>query len=631
MLRRTTPESKSRGRTMHRRHGYQQLYRLMQYTFKQPGLLAQALTRFSAINEGLSELKAPQQKRLAFIGDGVLELIIRGRLFAAYPDAGTGDLTIKKATLVSNQGPLAKVAKRLGIPGLLVVGRGEEYLRIRQDTKALSDAMEAVIGAMWLDSGHNFPLLQTFILQQWTFVSLLPEPSHLLDDVQDLLWNLSESKSLTDNLSHQLVQKFRQGISAATLGELLKECLDYPELMPVLLKQHPRLEDLNKALILSVVSNNTVAVVQRLLAHRADPNASGRDDRFDGTEYADPYYKKTSSVLQLAVADNLIDHARLLLEYKADVNWNQGVTTEVKITKAVLADMIREAVSETFDLALPEFAYGRSCHSWDSHGIHATFNLLNPPMPRSRQVMRTANEETALHYAVLISDPLPMLSLLLRASANPNSQDHCGQTALHVLYHADHSEHRAAITEMLLQAGINPRFFDKKGNTVLHALFNKPMHQATYKLDGDFFWWDHFTAIYSCVIALLKAGAKWNLPNSKGISARTYATQLGFFEYYECWLASSLIDQPSESQIENFMQSYWMKPDHVAWQLWVLLKNPLCCQHRPVSIIAAFCDKAARPIDEYQKAIEYGLLFFQPNGMELLAKKELPGLGQTPN
>lgn len=606
-------ESKLRRPASHR---YQQLYRLMQYTFQQPSLLTQALTRRSAINEGLSQLKAPQQKRLAFIGDGVLELIIRGRLFSAYPDANTGYLTIEKAKLVSNQGPLAQVAKRLGIPKLLVVGRGEEYIRIRQDTKALSDAMEAVIGAMWLDSGHNFPVLQTFILRQWTFVSLLPEPSHLFSDIQNLLWGLSESNSLTDDLSQQLVQKFNQGISAATLGELLKECLDYPALMPILLKQHPRQEDMNKALILSIVSNHTVDVVRRLLAHRADPNASGRDDRFDGTEYENPYHDKTSSALQLAVADNLMDHVRLLLECKADVNWNQGVTTKTKITGAVLRGWMREAVSDTMGVTLPEFAYGGRCYNWNGQG---GYSVINPPVHRARRAKRTVNEETALHYAVLIENPLPMLVLLLHAKANPNAQDQGGQSALHVLYHTDNFKDKAAITVMLLQAGFNPHLTDEMGNTVLHVLFGDRMRQVTYKLEGVFFWWDYFKATYACVIALLKAGARWNSPNQKDISARKYAEQLEFFEYHQYWLTQNVLEQSLgspikellASQVDSFMQAYWMKPEHATWQLWLLLKSALCHHHYPVSIVAACCDDAALSVDEHQKGIEYGLLFFQ--------------------
>jgi len=116
------------------------------HSFREPALLRQALTHRS--------YGMPHNERLEFVGDAVLNCVVARALYDRFPDIPEGDLSRARASLV-NQDTLAKVARRLGLGDAIRLGEGE--LRSGGDKRAsiLADALEAVIGAVFLDGGFD--------------------------------------------------------------------------------------------------------------------------------------------------------------------------------------------------------------------------------------------------------------------------------------------------------------------------------------------------------------------------------------------------------------------------------------------------------------------------------------------
>ena len=119
------------------------------HTFSAPHLLELALTHrsWAAENEA-----SPHNERLEFLGDSVLGLIITEQLYRSRPDLAEGAMAKVRAAVVSAE-PLAEVAKRLGIGPNLRLGKGEEATGGRFKSSILADALEALIGALYLDGG----------------------------------------------------------------------------------------------------------------------------------------------------------------------------------------------------------------------------------------------------------------------------------------------------------------------------------------------------------------------------------------------------------------------------------------------------------------------------------------------
>jgi ribonuclease III len=115
-----------------------------------------ALTHKSYVNEHRDE--GADNERLEFLGDAVVDLAVSHRLMERFPDADEGELSKLRALLV-NEETLARVARHLGLGGLLRMGRGEEMTGGRDKSSVLADALEAVIGAVYLSSGLPGALL----------------------------------------------------------------------------------------------------------------------------------------------------------------------------------------------------------------------------------------------------------------------------------------------------------------------------------------------------------------------------------------------------------------------------------------------------------------------------------------
>ena len=138
-----------------------ELQRSIGYEFKQEGLLRQALTHSSFAHEkNLKDLM--DNERLEFLGDAVLELVSSEFLFEHHPEMNEGQMTKLRASLVCEQS-LAACARQLNLGSYLQLGNGEDLTGGRERDSILSDAWEAVIGAMYLDGG--FTSAKEFILK----------------------------------------------------------------------------------------------------------------------------------------------------------------------------------------------------------------------------------------------------------------------------------------------------------------------------------------------------------------------------------------------------------------------------------------------------------------------------------
>jgi ribonuclease-3 len=131
---------------------HDQLQKAIPYHFGQVKLLDVALTHSSHANERQEGIE--HNERLEFLGDAVLELCISEELYRRFPDMREGDLTAMRSRLV-NQESLATLARKIGLEKSIVLGKGEEAQGGRERDSLLSDAFEAILGAVFLDGGYG--------------------------------------------------------------------------------------------------------------------------------------------------------------------------------------------------------------------------------------------------------------------------------------------------------------------------------------------------------------------------------------------------------------------------------------------------------------------------------------------
>lgn len=131
---------------------------LLGYKFQNLALLERALTHRSWAFEQVAlgedaEARSLQNESLEFVGDSVLGLAVAEQLYNLHPKASEGDLTLMKHRLVSTT-MLAKVSKIVCLGDYIRVGRGEEKTGGRRKHALLADTLEAVIAAIFFDSGY---------------------------------------------------------------------------------------------------------------------------------------------------------------------------------------------------------------------------------------------------------------------------------------------------------------------------------------------------------------------------------------------------------------------------------------------------------------------------------------------
>jgi ribonuclease-3 len=176
-----------------RRKELAKLQRTLQVKFRQVELLEQAVSHSSFVNE-LPEATPLHNEKLEFLGDAVLELVVSHELFNDYPQYCEGELTKLRAAVVRKT-TLAKVAKNLNIGPYIRLGRGEEQGGGRMRNSLLADAMEAIIGAVFLDGGLG--AAQKFILKHFSEEIARLDQDHHKMDFKSILQEITQSRFQT--------------------------------------------------------------------------------------------------------------------------------------------------------------------------------------------------------------------------------------------------------------------------------------------------------------------------------------------------------------------------------------------------------------------------------------------------
>ena len=134
-------------------HELDALQNALHYTFSNPRYLREALQHRSYVNESpQSDLN--DNETLEFLGDAVLNLVVGHVLMQRYPQMKEGDLSRTRAQLVS-EGRLAEVARAIDLGGYVRLGKGEAQTGGREKPSILSDTLEAVLAAVYLDGGYQ--------------------------------------------------------------------------------------------------------------------------------------------------------------------------------------------------------------------------------------------------------------------------------------------------------------------------------------------------------------------------------------------------------------------------------------------------------------------------------------------
>lgn len=155
------------------------------YTFSQPDLLQQALTHrsFSALNN----------ERLEFLGDSVLNFIIAHQLFNLFPHLPEGDLSRLRAKLVK-ESSLAEISTSLNLGDALKLGEGELKSAGWRRPSILADALEAIVGAVYLDGGFEAAQQVVALLYREKLQTI--DPKSIDKDAKSQLQEYLQSKKM---------------------------------------------------------------------------------------------------------------------------------------------------------------------------------------------------------------------------------------------------------------------------------------------------------------------------------------------------------------------------------------------------------------------------------------------------
>ena len=168
------------------------------YHFRDPALLENALTHASYANEcEARDIHLPSNERLEFLGDAVLQIVISHYLYLENKNLAEGDLTMVRRHLVCTK-TLSEIATSLSLGDYLHLGNGEEANACRKRPKVLADAMEAVIGAMYLDDEEKCREVLLSLLIPYIPLSRTP-----MEDSKTRLQQLVEQDG-TSELSYEV-------------------------------------------------------------------------------------------------------------------------------------------------------------------------------------------------------------------------------------------------------------------------------------------------------------------------------------------------------------------------------------------------------------------------------------------
>ncbi|MCB6182253.1 ribonuclease III [Leeia sp. TBRC 13508] len=224
---------------MQRKENEQVLQESIGYQFKKQSLLRQALTHRS--------YGIPHNERLEFLGDSVLSLSLSALLYDRFPLLSEGELSRMRANLV-NQQALCEIASKLNVGEMLWLGEGELKSGGRSRPSILADALEALMGAIYLDGG--LPAAKNWIDQLYLPMLDYLDPKTVGKDPKTLLQEFLQGRKLplplyrvikTEGAVHEQqfeveceVSKFNLKIVAVGLSRRLAEQKAAAEMLPVI-------------------------------------------------------------------------------------------------------------------------------------------------------------------------------------------------------------------------------------------------------------------------------------------------------------------------------------------------------------------------------------------------------------
>ena len=198
------------------------------YAFENLDLLVNALTHSSYANEHHIAYRG-NNERLEFLGDAVLEVTSSEFLFRTYPNLPEGELTKKRASLVCEP-TLALCAREISLGNYLLLGKGEEATGGRRRDSVVSDAMEALIGAIYLDGGfaNAKEFIHRFILNDIEHKQLFYDSKTILQEMvqakykETLVYELLKEEGPDHNKSFEVCVKIGDEEIGRGLGRTKK-------------------------------------------------------------------------------------------------------------------------------------------------------------------------------------------------------------------------------------------------------------------------------------------------------------------------------------------------------------------------------------------------------------------------
>lgn len=244
---------------------YVEICQKLGYQFKHKKGLLQALTRKAASYDSTQDASIGHNQRLELLGDRVIDLAITDWLFETYPHWQEGQLTEAKSQLVNNKGPLVQIANSLNLQEYLIAGHGEDIRQIRYQTKTLSDAVEALFGAIFLDCDRDYNVIRELVKQHWSPLGLFDFKNTVSQPVEN---NSKQEIVSEDELDTNLIKAVRSS-NESEVYTLLKNGAN-----PNLTCQLTNKQSFGSILQLAVILKNT-SIVEALIEFKADVNWHG--------------------------------------------------------------------------------------------------------------------------------------------------------------------------------------------------------------------------------------------------------------------------------------------------------------------------------------------------------------------
>jgi|BioPla2DNA2_1021312.scaffolds.fasta_scaffold04035_6 ribonuclease-3 len=177
-----------------------ELEKKIKYQFSDSSILVNALTHSSYANE-MRMSKGKNNERLEFLGDAVLELVTSEYVYTKHKDLTEGDLTKLRASIVCEP-TLSACARDLDLGKYLFLGKGEDISGGRERSSILSDSLEALIGAIYLDGG--FTNAKEFITH---FILEDIKDKELFFDSKTILQEIIQNNSKQQKIRYHLISE----------------------------------------------------------------------------------------------------------------------------------------------------------------------------------------------------------------------------------------------------------------------------------------------------------------------------------------------------------------------------------------------------------------------------------------